>query len=548
MKLSGTSADLDRFEKVFNESVKLGLTAAGIDRPLWKAPYDADTYESRIRFVYDLVYTWDDTISESHRIPKLDYIDWLVWHWTDTRELGKAIVLFKARRMIASWLFRACELHRLGLRRGKHVISDETYDKSMSHVWRYYHIYEHIRANAAAAAWGLEEGATYGPIEKSQLRDFVLPNGSVFSAMNQETGNLQGAGATSATLEEVGRFLYMDEMISQALIITKPKPGRVAGHVAMITNAVTTEEFAEFIENVAPHTPRPGEPKPPFGCEIYTNRTGLRVLGLDFVADPGKRSAEWEANEREGISDEKWEREYKRSVEVRSGAPVFPEYEPEIHARGRLRTQPWPLGRHSQFILGIDCGITTKPAAVLIELRGEVPAGYQIIAVKEWTTEEDGIGAVQFLRPILSWLMLNLPGAWDRVLWVGDSTVTSKSGARNESFQQVAEDELGVYIHAGTNLWELREESVRWALTDWVDADSPRFYCCEYDCKVLAAGFRGRYCYRETKPGDSGRHGYPRKDKYSHPQDGLQEALVEAKRWVQGKRRPARNSRRSRRR
>lgn len=548
MKLSGTTSDLERFEKTVAESYKLGLTAAGVDRPLWKGPYGEDDYESRIRFIYDLCETWDDTAQESRRFPRMDYLEWAVWHWTDTREAGEPLLVFKARRMVLSWLYRACELHRLGLKRGKHVLADDEFAKSQAHIWRYHHIYEHLRAQNATASWNLPAPTFYGSIDKGALTDFVLPNGSVFTALNSESQKVQGAGATSVTLEEIGTYINMHEMVSQALIITKGAAGRTAGHVVMITNAVTTEEFAEFVKPSTDHTRRPNEPAPPEGCEIYRNKLGVRVLGLDYWADPGKRSPEWEANERIGISDDKWEREYLRKTEVLSGSRIFPEYEPDIHARGRLRTEPWPMARHSQFILGIDCGGTVKPAAVLLELRGSHPATYQLIAVKEWTTDTDGIGAIQFLRPILTWLMANLPAAWDRVLWVGDATVNQRSGSRNESFQSVADDELGVWIHQGTNVWELREEAVRWALNDFVDADCPRFYCCEHSCKVLAAGFRGRYVYRETKPGESAKHSHARKDKYSHPQDALQEAIVEAKRWVQGKRRPARNSRRSRRR
>ena len=83
---------------------------------------------------------------------------------------------------------------------------------------------------------------------------------------------------------------------------------------------------------------------------------------------------------------------------------------------------------------------------------------------------------------------------------------------------------------------EARMAAVKWALREWIDEDIPQMLICGKDCPVLLQGFQGAYRFREWQTKNDWQRDLklPVKDKYSHPQDALQYALVEAKRRLFG--------------
>jgi hypothetical protein len=217
---------------------------------------------------------------------------------------------------------------------------------------------------------------------------------------------------------------------------------------------------------------------------------------------------------------------------VFDGEPVFADYTDSVHCPAYLQTHDWDLQKGSRYILGIDCGQTLFPAAVLLEVGP--PPFYQLAAILEIT--HDGAEPMsQFCPRVLAILTKMFPGFWDDIQWVGDQTVTQRSGATGTSAWQEAR-KFGVDIKPMSNNLHARLGSVTWALTDWIDQDSPRFFLCGKNCPTLLAAMRGGYRLRPPvgREATSKDLLLPIKDKFSHVSDALQYAVMEAQRTIKG--------------
>jgi len=217
---------------------------------------------------------------------------------------------------------------------------------------------------------------------------------------------------------------------------------------------------------------------------------------------------------------------------VFDGEPVFADYFDAIHCPKFLQENDWELRKGSRYVLGIDCGQTLFPAAVLLEI-GPAPH-FQLAAMME-VTHEGAEPMSQFCPRVLSILTKEFPGFWDDVLWVGDGSVVQRSGSSGTSAWQEAR-KYGVDIKPMSNNLHARLGSVTWALTDWIDQDSPRFFICGKNCPTLLAAMRGGYRLRPPvgREATSKELLLPIKDKFSHVSDALQYAMMEAQKTVKG--------------
>ena len=270
-------------------------------------------------------------------------------------------------------------------------------------------------------------------------------------------------------------------------------------------------------------------PPVPAGCEAYTAKSGCRVLRIHYSSDPDK-TPEWAAKAKVGIPSREWKRELELSFDVFDGEPVFADYSDAVHCPLYLQHNDWDLKKGSRYILGIDCGQTLFPAAVLLEVGP--PPFYQLAAIFEIT--HDGAEPMsQFCPRVLSILQKRFPGFWDDIQWVGDQTVTQRSGANGRSAWDEAR-KFGIDIKPMTNNLHARLGAVVWALTDWIDQDSPRFFLNGKNCPTLLAAMRGGYRLRPPvgKEATSKDLLLPVKDKFSHVSDALQYCIMEAQKMI----------------
>lgn len=272
-------------------------------------------------------------------------------------------------------------------------------------------------------------------------------------------------------------------------------------------------------------------PTTPPGCSTYISRVGVRVLRIHYSADPEKDAA-WVAKVSAGYPKAEWRREYEMDATVYDGQPVFPDFSEPIHCPPILLKNSWVPRPGSRYILGVDCGQTLWPAACLIEV-GPAP-DFQIAVMLE-VVSNGGEPMQTFAPRVLQELTKRFPGFWPDIQWVGDRTVMQRSGGTGESAYQVAR-KFGVSIKPMSNNIQGRIGAVTWALNDWITEDTPRMYVCGKDCPTLLQGFRGAYRFREWQTGDGRDRDLkdPLKDRFSHVQDALQYALVEAKALISG--------------
>jgi hypothetical protein len=269
-------------------------------------------------------------------------------------------------------------------------------------------------------------------------------------------------------------------------------------------------------------------PTPP-GCEAYVSASGVRVLRIHYSADPDKDAA-WAARVSAPFSKAEWQREFEMSSDVYDGKPVFEDFSEPIHCPSAILRGSWEPVKGSRYICGIDAGSTLWPAAVLIEI-GPAP-DYQIAAVLEVVSE--GSEPMNVFAPrLMAILSERYPSFWADIQFVGDPSINQRSGTMGDSATSIAR-RYGLQIKPSTNVKHVRLSAVTWALTDAIEENTPRFYLCGKDCPTLLQGFRGAYRYREWQNADGRDRDLkePLKDKYSHPQDALQYAMIEAKKLI----------------
>jgi len=211
---------------------------------------------------------------------------------------------------------------------------------------------------------------------------------------------------------------------------------------------------------------------------------------------------------------------------VQDGKPVYPEYSDSVHCR-EFEADP-----HLPLILGWDFGLTPS-----VEIAQMSPRG-QLRFVDELCAED--MGVYQFARDVVKpHLARHYAGYHIGVSWA------DPAGTRGESDESRALDilndvqidadihrvplQMGFYTEpaAGGNAMTPRLEAVKGFLTRMIDGAPgmlvhPR-------CKMLRAGFNGKYCYRRLKvSGDERYRDVPDKNDWSHPHDAAQNVALAA--------------------
>jgi len=199
---------------------------------------------------------------------------------------------------------------------------------------------------------------------------------------------------------------------------------------------------------------------------------------------------------------------------VESGKRVYSEFNYDLHSVAKIEAiQGDPL------YLGWDFGLT--PACVIIQIS----ARGQVRALKEYVAEDIGIRT--FAKNIvLPRLAIDFP--YNKI----GTSEGDPSGAKGDEIMEelscIGElNSLGISTNAATtNDPDVRINSVRYFLNLMIDGQ-PAFLISREGCPILVKGFMSGYHFKRMQIGGDERYqDKPNKNKYSHPHDALQYALM----------------------
>lgn len=197
--------------------------------------------------------------------------------------------------------------------------------------------------------------------------------------------------------------------------------------------------------------------------------------------------------------------------EVRSGRPVYKDYDDILHCADR------DLGPISgaQLVIGMDQGLT--PSAIITQ---QTPDG-AVLILDEITTEDCSLQ--EFCNDILWPLIRNKYKDFEKNFYVVcDPATVQRSMNDSKAGTDIIRESGLPYRTAKTNNFIMRKEAVTYFLRM-----SNKFRLSPA-CKKLRKGFISEYKYEEVR---SAQHGdfkdKPAKNEFSHPHDALQYAMLE---------------------
>lgn len=199
---------------------------------------------------------------------------------------------------------------------------------------------------------------------------------------------------------------------------------------------------------------------------------------------------------------------------VESGKRVYPEFNYDFHSVPKLDAI-----QGDALYLGWDFGLT--PACVVVQVTGRG----QMRVLKEYVAEDIGIRTFA-TNIVIPRLALDFP--YCKVGGSEGDPAGAKGDEIMEELSCIGElNSLGIpTIAASTNSPDVRINSVRYFLNLMVDG-KPAFMISREDCPILVKGFMSGYHYKRVSiSGDERYHDKPNKNKYSHPHDALQYALM----------------------
>lgn len=199
---------------------------------------------------------------------------------------------------------------------------------------------------------------------------------------------------------------------------------------------------------------------------------------------------------------------------VESGKRVYPEYNDDIHSVPHIEViQGDPL------YLGWDFGLTPACIVIQISARG------QVRVLKEYLAEDMGIRT--FAKNIVI-PKLAIDFVYNKVGFSDGDPAGAKGDEIMEELSCIGElNALGIATNpASTNDPDVRINSVRYFLNLMIDG-KPAFILDRSQCPTLRKGFMSGYHFKRMSiSGDARYQDKPNKNKYSHPHDALQYALM----------------------
>lgn len=241
------------------------------------------------------------------------------------------------------------------------------------------------------------------------------------------------------------------------------------------------------------------------GITEYKTSQGVHILRCHFTADPDKRTPEFEAEARRGMSEQDFEREYNINFNAPRGKAWYPEFRYDFHvAKEPLQAiQGRPVGRFW------DYGLTPATAFAQTTAKAQL-----LILYPELQSVDCGItahGAV-----VKSESGLWFPG--HQFVDFGDPAGNQRAQTDEKSCNEILDDKYGIIVQPGPVSFTTRDEALRTLLTGLTPDGQPRLLI-DPRCSHVIAAFRGGYQRREV----AGVYmEEPEKNMFSHIMDAIQ--------------------------
>jgi hypothetical protein len=242
------------------------------------------------------------------------------------------------------------------------------------------------------------------------------------------------------------------------------------------------------------------------GITEYKTKQGVHVLQVHYKASPEKRSPEWEAEARRGMSEQDFEREYNISWNSPKGRPWYPEFRHDFHvAKEPLVPIPGrPIHR------AWDYGLTPATAFAQTTAKGQL-----LILHPELQSEDCGITAHG--RVVQSESNTWFPGF--TFSDVGDPAGNQRAQTDEKSCNDILRELYGIRVMPGPVSFTERDEAVRMLLTTTTPDGQPMILIDPRNSQWIIAGFRGGYQRKEVAGVYTDD---PEKNMFSHIMDAIQ--------------------------
>lgn len=526
------------------EAFRQARQAKQADKPLWPPPYDVLTPEAAYKWLTECWWTENEANQRTELVPQKAFIKQYVEEWVACFIAKRPMWTEKSRRLIISWASRGLETWVMGLKRGASLIVDQKDENAGEHLWRVHYCLTNLYERRPEM--NLKPHKAMGSIDKHNVSDVILPNGSWMAQSHQEAGASQGKGKTIVTLEELSKYKSPTAFVGQAIIVAMGEGGTLGGWVNGIANASPNPDWhsikpdgkdsngkdkhvkaAELLEDASARV------LPGFSVKDLSN--GDRYLAIHYTADEAKRDGF-----RSGFANvppREWEQEMELSEDIHAGKVVYETYVDDRHSPKRYRgDERIPLSSQGWLVAGWDCGSTMRPGFALVQIT---PA-FQVRGILEVTSE--GNEPMSMFAPrVLKLYQALLPATWPDVIHVGDGTIRNRMGNIGKSAAEIARPILNTLIKPMSNNLNARMSAVTDLLLHTMKApdgnEAPRFVLDGGACPVLRAGFNGGYKFAQTQLMDGSLMYSPEpvKNKFADPHDALQYCAQEVWRIIEGK-------------
>lgn len=241
------------------------------------------------------------------------------------------------------------------------------------------------------------------------------------------------------------------------------------------------------------------------GITEYDTAQGVHVLRVHYTADPSKRTPEFTAEARRGMSEQDFEREYEINFNAPRGKAWYPEFRFDLHvAKEPLSPIPGrPIGRFW------DYGLTPATAFGQTTAKGQL-----LILYPELQSEDCGItahGAV-----VASESKTWFPGY--QFNDIGDPAGNQRVQTDEKSCNDILREKYGINVLPGPVSFTERDEALRNLLKELTPDGQPRILI-DPRCAHIIAAFRGGYQRKEV----AGVYmEEPEKNMFSHIMDAIQ--------------------------
>lgn len=240
------------------------------------------------------------------------------------------------------------------------------------------------------------------------------------------------------------------------------------------------------------------------GITEYKTPQGVHVLRIHYTADPDKRSPEWKAKNKAGMTHAAWEREYEINFDVFAGKAYYPEFRYDYHV-AKNPLQPIP-GR--PICRGWDYGLT--PATVCVQPTAK---GQLMLLYPELQSWDCGIKAHG--RVVKSESSAFFPGY--SFTDYGDPAGNQRAQTDEKTANQILREEYEIKVLPGPVSFEKRDNAIRDVLTTTTPDGQPMLLI-DPRCTFIIAAFTGGYRRKEV----AGRYSEdPDKNEYSHIMDAF---------------------------